>query len=398
MTNNTLDVFVNQKLAGSLSLEDHKYIFNYDDEAKDLVSLTMPLRAESWKSRELHPIFQMNMPEGALREAIKERFSKIEKMDDMGFLRIIGPYVLGRVKFETVKSSKSALSLSELLSSPKEHLFDELMDKFALRSGVSGVQPKLLLSTENKTTMKFEHYIVKSWDKEYKELALNEYFCMRAIMHTGLEVPEFHMSDNRSLFIMKRFDVKDDESYLGFEDMCVLTGRGTDAKYAGSYEEIARVIKDVISPKYRKEALTALFTALVMNHFLRNGDGHLKNYGVLYEDDYTDAKLAPIYDVITTTIYIKNDIPALRLSDGKLWWKEKSYKNFAKLSCGLSNKEYDEVLEKCKKAIEVTKQEIDRFQVPDVADFLEELRNSWVDSFSKINLKKVSNQYYILLK
>ena len=385
---NSLDVFVNQKPTGSLSLEEHKYIFNYTNEAKDLVSLTMPVRAESWKSRELHPIFQMNMPEGALREAIKERFSKIEKMDDMGFLRIIRPYVLGRVKFKTVASSKSALSLHELLSSPKENLFDELMDRFALRSGVSGVQPKLLLSAENKTTMKFEHYIVKSWDKEYEELALNEYFCMRAIMHAGLETPEFHMSDNRSLFIMKRFDVKEDESYLGFEDMCVLTGRGTDAKYDGSYEEIARVIKDVISPKFRKEALTTLFTALVMNHFLRNGDGHLKNYGVLYENDYTDAKLAPIYDVITTTMYIKNDIPALRLSDGKLWWKEKSYKNFAKLSCGLSNKEYDEILARCKHAINITKQEIDKFQVLEVANFLEELRDNWVDGFSEIKLNK----------
>jgi len=380
MKNSSLEVFVNKKPTGSLSLEDHKYIFNYDNEAKALVSLTMPIRAESWKSRGLHPIFQMNMPEGALREAIKERFSKIETMDDMGFLRIIGPYVLGRVKFETVASSKSALSLTELLSSPKENLFDELMDRFALRSGVSGVQPKLLLSTENKTTMKFEHYIVKSWDKEYKELALNEYFCMRAIAHAGLETPEFHMSDNRSLFIMKRFDIKEDETYLGFEDMCVLTGRGTDAKYDGSYEEIARVIKDVISPKYRKEALTTLFTALVMNHFLRNGDGHLKNYGVLYENDYTDARLAPIYDVITTTVYIKKDIPALRLSDGKLWWKEKTYKNFAKLSCGLSNKEYDEIVNKCKDAIHRTKQEIALYNVPEVLTFLEELKNHWMDN------------------
>lgn len=37
---------------------------------------------------------------------------------------------------------------------------------------------------------------------------------------------------------------------------------------------------------------------------------------------------------------LKNDIPALRLSDGKLWWKEKTYKAFAKQSCGLSNSEY----------------------------------------------------------
>ena len=63
----------------------------------------------------------------------------------------------------------------------------------------------------------------------------------------------------------------------------------------------------------------------------------------IYKNDFNDSFLAPIYDVITTKIYIKNDIPALRISDGKLWWKEKTYKNFAKLSCNLTNAEYETI-------------------------------------------------------
>lgn len=385
MKGTELKVFVNTALSGRLSKEADRYIFNYDAEAKDMVSLTMPLRSESWTSKTLHPIFQMNMPEGALREAIKNHFSKIKKMDDMGFLKIIGPYVLGRVKFEAIGDSRTNLSLDEILTSQKENLFEELMARFAIRSGVSGIQPKLLLSAQNKTTMRFEHYIVKSWQKEYEQLALNEYFCMSAIKNAGLETPEFYLSDDLSLFIMKRFDVKEDNSYLGFEDMCVLTGRGTDEKYDGSYEEMARVIKETISPQYKKEALKTFFTAIVMNHFLQNGDGHLKNYGVLYENDYDDSRLAPIYDVITTTCYIKNDIPALRLGDAKMWWKEKTYKTFAKLSCGLANKEYEEILEKCKAAIEITKKEIDAFAADTVETqvFLESLKACWKDDFTR---------------
>ena len=381
MQENSLKVFVNNSLTGHLLKENDQYVFNYDADTHDLMSLTMPIRSESWVSKTLHPIFQMNMPEGALKEVIKNHFSKIEKMDDMGFLKIIGPYVLGRVKFEDIISTNASLSLDEILTSPKENLFEELMERFALRSGVSGVQPKLLLSAQNKTTMRFEHYIVKSWQKEYRQLALNEYFCMRAIANAGLETPEFYLSDDLSLFIMKRFDVKDDDSYLGFEDMCVLTGRGTDEKYDGSYEEIARVIKETISPQYRKEALKILFTALVMNHFLQNGDGHLKNYGILYENDYEDARLAPIYDVITTTLYIKSDIPALRLGDAKLWWKEKTYKTFAKLSCGLSNREYAEIIQTCQNAIERTEQEMAEYEtdILEVKEFLSLLKSSWRD-------------------
>jgi serine/threonine-protein kinase HipA len=383
MNKDKLKIYLNTVLSGSLTYEDEQYIFNYTSEAKDVVSLTMPIRSASWNSKKLHPIFQMNLPEGALKEAIVNHFSKIQTMDDMNLLRLIGPYMLGRVKFEDINTSDSALELSSILHSSKQNLFSELMDKFAIRSGVSGVQPKLLLKAQDKTTMKFEHYIVKSWESQYPQLALNEYFCMRAVKNAGLNTPEFYLSDDLSMLVMKRFDVKNDESYLGFEDMCVLTARGTAQKYDGSYEEISRVIKDIIPPQRRKESLKILFKALVMNHLLQNGDGHLKNYGILYENDFEDAHLAPIYDVVTTTMYIKNDIPALRLSDSKLWWKEKTYKTFAKQSCGLSNKEFVEILQECADAITITKQEIDQYNTDDkeVKEFLSRLKETWKNGF-----------------
>lgn len=381
MRENSVKVFTNKSLCGDITYENEKYIFNYGDSATDTVSLTMPIRKESWVSKKLHPIFEMNMPEGALKEAIKNHFAKIYKMDDMNFLKLIGPYMLGRVKFDRLTISEDTLVLDEILNSNKQNLFEELMEKFSIRSGVSGVQPKLLLKAQNKTTMKFEHYIIKSWESEYPQLALNEYFCLRAIKNAFLPTPEFYLSDDLSMFIMKRFDVKDDDTYLGFEDMCVLTARATEEKYDGSYEEILRVIKDVISPIKRKESIKIFFTALIMNHLLQNGDGHLKNYGVLYENDFEDASLAPIYDVITTTTYIKNDIPALKLSDGKIWWKEKTYKMFAKQSCGLSIYEYEAILQTCKTSIIETKKEIDNFRSTDkeVLEFLETLKSCWKD-------------------
>jgi serine/threonine protein kinase HipA of HipAB toxin-antitoxin module len=47
-------------------------------------------------------------------------------------------------------------------------------------------------------------------------------------------------------------------------------------KYQGYHEEIACVIKDVVTPTKQKESLKVFFTAPIMNHLLRNGDGHLK--------------------------------------------------------------------------------------------------------------------------
>jgi len=38
---------------------------------------------------------------------------------------------------------------------------------------------------------------------------------------------------------------------------------------------------------------------------VRNGDGHLKNFGLVYSHpgDRTSIRLAPLYDVVTTSIY-----------------------------------------------------------------------------------------------
>ncbi|MEA2049343.1 MAG: hypothetical protein U9O56_01220 [Campylobacterota bacterium] len=72
-------------------------------------------------------------------------------MTDINFLKLIGPYMLGRVKFEKIVDENEKLELNDILTSQKLNLFDELMDRFAIKSGVSGVQPKLLLKAHNKT-------------------------------------------------------------------------------------------------------------------------------------------------------------------------------------------------------------------------------------------------------
>jgi serine/threonine-protein kinase HipA len=88
--------------------------------------------------------------------------------------------------------------------------------------------------------------IVKSGGPQYPDLAVNEFLCMSAARHAGLAVPEFWLSNDRQLFVMKRFDLTPDGARLGFEDMTVLMGKPADAygryKYEGSYENIARAL------------------------------------------------------------------------------------------------------------------------------------------------------------
>ena len=346
----SLHVKVSNEKAGTILLENNEYIFDYTTNAQDtFVSLSMPVRTKSYANPKLHPIFEMHLPEGYLLSIIKKHFSKITKIDDFGLLHLMAHSIKGRLTYEADATQEEApLSLDALLHPKSETLFDELVARFALNSPLSGVQPKVLAKVRDKVTLPLQEYIVKSWGDEYPHLALNEFYCMKVVQKAGIEVPEFYLSDDNKLFIMKRFDIKDDGSYLGFEDMCVLQARQADEKYEGSYEHIAKSIKTFVSPKHKKKALRDFFKMMVINTLVQNGDAHLKNFGVLYEN-IQHIWLAPAYDVVCTTLYIQKDIPALHLLGSKKWWSKAFLLRFGKESCELNTNEalalYDECVE-----------------------------------------------------
>ena len=186
-----------------------------------------------------------------------------------------------------------------------------------------------MLDAVDRGTLASNGYIVKSWGADYPQLAANEFFCMTAVKLAGLPTPEFFLSDNGGLFIMKRFDIGPDGAYLGFEDMCSLQALGTSQKYTGSYERVARTIRDFVSGEHLMAAREQFFATLVLSVMLRNGDAHLKNFGVFYPYPAGPVSLAPVYDVVTTAAYLRNDLPALTLEGSKKWWPRKTLEKFA---------------------------------------------------------------------
>ena len=383
----SLQVKVSNEKAGTVLLENNEYVFDYTTGNKDaFVSLSMPVRAKSYANPKLHPIFEMHLPEGYLLSIIKKHFSKLTKTDDFGLLGLMAHSIKGRLTYEAKGlQEESPLSLDTLLHPNSATLFDELVSRFALNSPLSGVQPKVLAKVRDKVTLPLQEYIVKSWGDEYPHLALNEFYCMKIVKRAGIEVPEFYLSDDNKLFIMKRFDIKDDGSYLGFEDMCVLQARQADEKYEGSYEYIAKSIKTFVSPKHKKKALRDFFKMMVINTLVQNGDAHLKNFGVLYENIH-DIWLAPAYDVVCTTLYIQKDIPALHLLGSKKWWSKAFLTRFGKESCELSANEtlllYDECIEAIRSITSEVKERIELENDLSVKVFL----SSLVEVFEKENL------------
>ncbi len=372
-----LDVWVSRSMAGRLLREaQRKFVFGYDSESVEAVSLTMPVRLEGWVTPELHPVFQMNIPEGALLEAIRNAIAKIVGEDDISILQATGGNQIGRNGFSLPGEGypgdgRRTESLEELLTYPNTtELFHDLIGRYALRSGISGVQPKVLLDAAQRGTSTARGYIVKSWGTEYPQLAANEFFCMTAAKAAGLAVPEFHLSGNGGLFVMRRFDRTPEGLSLGFEDMCSLQALGTAKKYSGTYERVAKTLKNFISGENLPAARRQFFATLILSSMVRNGDAHLKNFGVLYPSCSEPVSIAPVFDVVTTTAYIPKDVPALTIDGTKKWWSRKVLERFAIAHLSLPIGEIHETISQVADAVMETRQRIPRY-IADHPDFKE---------------------------
>ena len=304
------------------------------------VSVTMPLRLSSWDIPfGLPPIFEMNLPEGVLRERLRLTFAKATgTFDDLDILAVVGRSQVGRLRYtgekEQLQEDVPFQSVDEILARRRDgDLFRYLLDKFATYSGISGVQPKVMVRDDSRSTVLREAkprlsqsfrgatHIVKFWDaNEYPQLAANENFCLSVARRCGLDVPPYRLAEDALTLVVDRFDLRPDGAFRGFEDFCVLNGKRTDQKYSGSYESsVMKRFQQFADSPHLVQDLEKLFTLIVINCALRNGDAHLKNFGIVYDDVLGEARLAPVYDLVTTTVYMPKDSMALTLNGSTQW-------------------------------------------------------------------------------
>jgi serine/threonine-protein kinase HipA len=394
-----LRVWADSEQAGLLDRHKRGSAFTYGEGVPETraISLILPVRTASWNSEfGLNPIFQMNMPEGRLRERLRLDFAKATgSFDDLDLLGIVGRQQIGRLRYcgpdETLTSQMPFQSIDEILTAGRDSdLYDYLLAAYARYSGISGVQPKVLVrgtkdAPEPARTFRGATHIVKFWD-EFEELAANEFFCMSAAARAGLPVPDFKMSDDGRALVISRFDLTPDGRYRGFEDFCALNELGTDQKYEGTYEtRLFRRIKDlaVTNDDAGRAMLRQAFEIMVLNYAVRNGDAHLKNFGVLYDNVTGGIELAPTYDIVSTTPYIPVDNTALMLEGSKKWPNAKAITKLGQIRAGLSGPEIKEIFERIADAISETRPELSRYFANANPDIGQKIAAAWEDGMSQ---------------
>ena len=339
-----LEVSIAGQLKGQL-LRQSRYEFRYldADASQPPVGLLMPTQQLTYEDGDLFPVMDQHLPEGDLFMRLRQLFPK-QALTAMHLLALVGANGIGRLGYalpgHAPAPNASVLSRQTLLETAfTAKAFDDLVSAYlSTGAGIAGMQPKIMVP--DRPTISIPTLIVKAGSQAYPGLAANEFLCLRAAQRAGIQTPDFDLSYDGQLLLLDRFDIEPDGQRLGFEDIASLMGlrvRDTlaDRKYHGSYQRIADVLKLLQLPEVN---LHRFFEQVAFTIMVRNGDGHLKNYGVLYRTP-KDIWLAPMFDVVTTSIYryqrygggpeLEDRTMALKLFSGK--GQTRSYPDTAEL-------------------------------------------------------------------
>lgn len=377
-----IELYLKNKQIASFSQDKKSYLIDYKDfKIKNSISLSLPntKRFYTYEYR-FPPYFETFLPEGYLYEIFKQILTKeYGYIDDYLIFSKLAPNIKSRIEFRSdfSKLDFEFLEINNILSNDTNDTFTKLLDIFLNKNAISGVQPKTIALLKDKETLHIKEYIIKTWGDEYPSLAENEYFCLNACKKANITIPNIQLSQNKKFLVVENFIFKDKE-VLGFEEILSLMDKNRDNKYDGSYEQVAKIISQFTTNK--KESLSQYFKIVVMNYLLKNGDAHLKNFGLLFSQDFSNIYLSPTYDIVNTTSYIFRDKPALMLQGKKIWYAKDELLTFGIKNCFLTKKEADIFYNECLEALKSTITDIKEYIISNPK--FSKIGNRMCESFS----------------
>ncbi|MEO5737449.1 MAG: HipA domain-containing protein, partial [Variovorax sp.] len=223
-----IDVDIGGTPAGQL-LRHSVYEFRYSDtETKQrAVALLMPPTRPTYQDGDLFAVMDQNLPEGDLYLRLRAMYPK-QQLTPMHLLALAGSNGIGRLGFRMPNEPPAAapvpLDRKTLLGtrySPR--VFDELVRAYlSTGAGIAGMQPKIMVP--DRPTIPIPTLIVKAASPAFPGLAANEFLCLSAARAAGILTPTFDLSHDGQILLVDRFDIEQDGTRLGFEDVAALMG------------------------------------------------------------------------------------------------------------------------------------------------------------------------------
>jgi serine/threonine-protein kinase HipA len=167
------------------------------------------------------------------------------------------------------------------------------------------------------------------------------------------ECAETKLSRDGNVLIVRRFDVDEKGNpFRAMEDFCALLGMRPQQKYETTWERIAKAVRTHVQGSLQYGTFQRLTAMLLLTYALRNADCHSKNLALLYTSRQ-DARLAPVYDFFTTSVYAGygDNPPGILFGGKKTWLPGKTLAQLIAANFGISNREQKLTVEKISDAV-----------------------------------------------
>lgn len=156
-------------------------------------------------------------------------------------------------------------------------------------------------------------FILKPQTELYANLPENEDLTMHMAEAAGIKtVPHslIRFADGELCYITRRVDRTKKGTKIAMEDMCQLSERLTEDKYKGSYERIAKLIRQHSSAPLLD--VVNFWEVVLFSWLTGNADMHLKNFSLFRPAD--NYMLTPAYDLLSTALAMPEDDEELALT------------------------------------------------------------------------------------
>lgn len=312
-----------------------RHVFAYDPGCPGtrFVSLTMPVRLESYAWHELHPVFQCALPDGEALATLARGLERSGAARPLDLLLLALPGAPGRL----------AVAPEGAPAAP------------------AGAEPPA--ATQASDALR-PHFAFAAW------------CALRVARRAGFDVPPFALSADRRTLTVERFDRAAGVG-VGYEDFCALMGLGAAGRFDATAERMVSAATAFVAAVQRTAVRRELFRRHALAHLFANAEAHLRAFGVVY-GGADDVRLAPLRVALTALPGGRAEaVPALSIGGQRSFaLKKGTWRRFG-AHCALSDRESLSILQWLGQAVEAERAELERDAVGGEREVLAALLADW---------------------
>jgi serine/threonine-protein kinase HipA len=321
-----LDVYLHGDPVGTLERKSQarltfSYAERWVEEERPPISLSLPVRRQSYDHDRCAPFFEGLLPEGDFLKAIS-RTLHVSARNSFQLLAEIGGECAGAISVgppdgpvpgstDTPPRWLEDSELGRLLSDlPNRPLLATIDKEDGFRISLAGAQDKVGVLFDGKR-IGLSHgnppstHIVKAPIPGVADSVANEAFCMTLARHANLDVApaQPRIVDGQEYLLVTRYDrerSQPPDGRLHQEDFCQALGLVPAVKYENeggpNVADCGNLLRRHSAAPARD--VIAFLDALLFNFLIGNNDAHSKNYSLLL-DGVGAIRVAPLYDLLS---------------------------------------------------------------------------------------------------